>query len=118
MMTIKTYLDLFDKNEANNVTLQNQNGKDVRRDFVMLGSVITTWETSFNQIRQKHQAAADLLSLMANFHRQGIPHFLIRGEEHGPKSLDNLATLLNFSFITIQNSGDLFDMLHLVQVTT
>lgn len=81
MINLKKYLDLFDKNEDNKVTFLKQNAKDVRRDFAMLGSVMTTWEISFNQIYQKHQAAADILSLMANFHRQGIPHFLIRGRE-------------------------------------
>lgn len=100
-MTIKKYLDLFDENDASKVTILNQNAENVIRDLAMLGSVITTWEISFDQIRQKHQAAADLLSLMANFHREGIPHFLIRGEEDGPEFLDNLATLHNFSFIAM-----------------
>lgn len=116
MMTIKKYLDLVDKKKANKVTLLIQNPKDMRRDFAMLGSVITTWKISFYQIRQNHQATANLLSLMANFHRQGIPHFLISGEEDDPEFLENLATLRNFSFIMMQNSGDLFNMPHLVQV--
>lgn len=80
--------------------------------------VIITWEISFNQIRDKHQAAADLLSLMANFHRQGIPDFLIRGGEDDLEFLATLDTLTDFSLITVQNSGDLFDMHHLVQVAT
>lgn len=114
MITIEKYLNLFDENDACKVTLLNQNPKNVRRDFAMLGSVITTWKIFFDQIRQKHQAAANLLSLMANFHRQGIPHFLI----DGPEFLENPASLHNFSFITMQNSGDLVDMPHLVQVAT
>ncbi|KAK4451328.1 kinesin light chain [Podospora aff. communis PSN243] len=41
-------------------------------------AILTTWEISFDYIRSKRPSAADLLSLMSFFDRQGIPGWVLK----------------------------------------
>ncbi|KAK4446467.1 kinesin light chain [Podospora aff. communis PSN243] len=51
---------------------------DLRRDGGASNAILTTWEISFDYIRSKRPSAADLLSLMSFFDRQGIPGWVLK----------------------------------------
>ncbi|MCJ1278041.1 hypothetical protein MMC21_005855 [Puttea exsequens] len=59
-------------------SVQHHEGGQLRRDGEAKNSIIITWQISFNHIHQTRPSAADLLSLMSFFDRQGIPESLIR----------------------------------------
>jgi hypothetical protein len=76
--SISEYLKLFYESEENQSYLLNiQEAKDMRRDPSGSHAVITTWQMSFELIRETNPKAADVLSLMAMYDRQGIPDFLL-----------------------------------------
>lgn len=100
----------------------------LRRDPGVPHSVIRTWQISFNQIKRNNPQAAELLSLMAMFDRQGIPELLLcvrypnksldLGDNLEDDLEDALATLDEFSLITIEKGGKSFEMHRLVQLAT
>ena len=118
MMTIAIYLIEFRKSESNQATLLKKDTKDSRRDETMPNSVVVTWEISFNQIRQQHHSAADLLSLMSMFQQQRIPDFLIRENDDNLAFLDSINPLMNFSLIGVESEGNIFNMHRLVKLAT
>ncbi|KAK4653428.1 LOW QUALITY PROTEIN: hypothetical protein QC762_0083490 [Podospora pseudocomata] len=67
------YLAEFRKKQS----LQYDAG-DLRRDGGASNAVLTTWQISFDYIRSKRPSAADLLSLMSFFDRQGIPGWVLK----------------------------------------
>jgi tetratricopeptide (TPR) repeat protein len=132
-VTIQKYLALFRKNRHSEATLLNRGAIDLRRDSEVPNAVISTWEISFLQIRKQCPPAADLLSLMSMFSRQGIPEFLIRPESHDKNSQsDNedslqdpeiefeaaIGLLINFSMVRPETNKEFFEMHRLVQVAT
>lgn len=50
----------------------------LRRDADAKNSIMITWQISFDDIRNKWPASADLLSLMSYFDRQGIPEDVLK----------------------------------------
>ncbi|KAJ5414932.1 hypothetical protein N7509_000030 [Penicillium cosmopolitanum] len=110
------------------------------RDWEAKNSILVTWQISFNYIRDEKPSAAELLSLMSFFDRQGIPESVIRqppasctsrtelfdnscdGEtsesDGGLEFEDDVTTLRNYSFISISENGTSFAMHRLVQLTT
>jgi hypothetical protein len=78
-MTALGYLDEFRKNEKKRESLLNWDAGDLRRDLSASNSVVTTWQISFERIRQERPSAVDLLLLMSFFNPQGIPESLLRG---------------------------------------
>jgi len=78
-MTIAGYLDEFRANDERRESLLNQDSGDLRRDESASNSVVTTWQMSFERIRQERPSAAELLSLMSFFNTQGIPEKTLRG---------------------------------------
>ncbi|KAK4451207.1 kinesin light chain [Podospora aff. communis PSN243] len=72
------YLAEFRENERNRARLLGYDGGDLRRDGGASNAVLTTWQISFDYIRSKRRSAADLLSLMSFFDRQGIPDWVLR----------------------------------------
>lgn len=67
------YLEEFRRSDQTKTSLLNYSAADLRRDRSASNSIITTWQISFDHIRLKRQSAAELLSLMSFFDRQGIP---------------------------------------------
>lgn len=49
-----------------------------RRDWEAENCIIITWQISFEYIQTTKRSAAELLSLMSFFDRQGIPNTLLR----------------------------------------
>ncbi|KAJ5335691.1 Tetratricopeptide-like helical [Penicillium brevicompactum] len=96
-------------------------------------SILVTWQISFDYICQTKPSAAQLLSLMSFFDRQGIPENLVQhqpktnyissselpsnssnGEtsksDSGPDFEDDVATLRDYSFIFVIANSSLFTM--------
>lgn len=56
-------------------------GEEFRRDAESKNSILFTWQISFDYIRKTRSSAADLLSLMSFCDQQGIPEFLLHGQD-------------------------------------
>jgi hypothetical protein len=79
--SVQQYLEEFRKSDRKKTSLLNHECGHLRRDWEAKNSIITTWEISFDYIHQARPSAADLLSLMSFFDRQGIPGALVRRME-------------------------------------
>jgi len=124
---VSNYLELYRESEENQTYLLNiQNARDLRRDSSVSDTVITTWQMSFEHIRKTSPAAADLLSLMAMFDRQGVPEHLLYDGRSRLQFEDAVTPLTSFSLIRTQGgkpsrqqTGDQsFEMHSLVQLST
>jgi aromatic ring-cleaving dioxygenase len=73
LCSVAQYLDWFKKSERKRTSLLDYDEGQLRRDWEAKNSIITTWQISFEHIQQTRPSAADLLSLMSFFDRQGIP---------------------------------------------
>ena len=76
--SVRQYLEDFRKSDRKKTNLLNYEGGRLRRDWEAKNSIIITWQISFEHVRRSWPSAADLLSLMSFFDRQGIPEFLVR----------------------------------------
>ncbi|PGH36217.1 hypothetical protein GX50_00901 [[Emmonsia] crescens] len=77
-VTVSTYLDEFRRSDTSRARLLEIDSGDDRRDSRASNSIISTWQISFEHIRQTNPRAARLLSLMSLFDRQGIPVSLLK----------------------------------------
>ncbi|KAL7946163.1 P-loop containing nucleoside triphosphate hydrolase protein [Trichoderma barbatum] len=75
--SIKKYLAEFQESEHKMVKLLNHDAGDMQRDGVASNAVLTTWQISFDYIHSQRPSAANLLSLMSFFDRQGIPEWVL-----------------------------------------
>ena len=75
------YLEDFRKGDRRKTSLLNYEGGQLRRDWEAKNSIIITWQISFEHIQRNRPSAADLLSLMSFFDRQGIPEVLVRNRD-------------------------------------
>jgi tetratricopeptide (TPR) repeat protein len=133
-MPIPKYLDQL-KGVEGQVELLRKAAPDMRRDGKALNSVLTTWQISFEHIRQQRPSAADLLSFMSFFNPQSIPDFMIRHytdnknkeqdslvERQTNRENDNfeedVAFLRAFSLVDTKQREDEFEMHRLVQLAT
>lgn len=112
-MSIARYSTLLRKN--GDILLGDMG--DLRRDSTIPSSVLLTWHISFDQINGENHPAAELLSLMSVFDRQGIPQNLLQSEDEDDLDFENrLAPLQEFSLIIAEDSGQSFQMHRLVQM--
>jgi tetratricopeptide (TPR) repeat protein len=127
MVDITTYLELFRESEENQASLLNsKDARDIRRDAGGSDAVITTWQLSFEQIRKTRSQAADLLSLMSMFDRQGIPEHVLYDGKTRLQFTEAVGPLLRFSLVraqareqsAMQMQEQLFEMHSLVQLAT
>jgi hypothetical protein len=149
--SVQQYLEEFRKSDRKKTSLLNYEGGQLRRDWEAKNSIIITWQISFDHIRQARPSAADLLSLMSFFDRQGIPQALVRipieteqsrgnlggadeddekddekdnDEDSTSESIgddgfeDDILTLRNYSFISVNADKTTFEMHRLVQLAT
>jgi tetratricopeptide (TPR) repeat protein len=138
--SVKKYLDEFRRSERKKSNLLNYDAGDLRRDPEASNSVIITWQISFDQIRSETPSATELLSLMSFFDCQGISESLIRPVSHGETIKDgedndddestifcdstneeferSIIKLRDYSLVTTNEAGDLFEMHRLVQLAT
>ncbi|KAF1347228.1 TPR-like protein, partial [Lizonia empirigonia] len=126
MVDIAAYLELFRESEENQAHLLNDKARDIRRDASVSSAVITTWQLSFEQIRKTRPEAADLLSLMTMFDRQGVPEHILYEGRSKLQFTEAVGPLLRFSLVRAQAreqsegrlQGQLFEMHNLVQLAT
>ena len=85
--TVQQYLENFKKNDRNKNSLLNCEGGNLRRDSAAKNSVIVTWQISFEHVQQIRGSAAELLSLMSFFDRQGIPENVLKRKTR-PSGID------------------------------
>jgi hypothetical protein len=89
--SVRQYLEEFHKSDRKRTGLLDCNGGHLRRDEEAKNPILITWQISFDHIFRVRRSAADLLSLMSFFDRQGIPEALLRdrnGTENRPRHRD------------------------------
>jgi tetratricopeptide (TPR) repeat protein len=87
--SVHEYIEKFQKTDRSKTSLLTHEAGHLRRDRDAKNSIIITWQISFDYIQQERPSAADLLSLMSFFDRQGIPEGLLRNRvETGNKYRD------------------------------
>ncbi|KAG9235944.1 putative kinesin [Amylocarpus encephaloides] len=95
--SVREYLQSFRESDRKRSSLLEYNDKQLRRDREAKNSIILTWQISFEYIRKIRPSAADLLSLMSFFDRQGIPDTLLQSRSEQTKSSqDERETALDF----------------------
>ncbi|KAJ5503702.1 hypothetical protein N7463_006576 [Penicillium fimorum] len=142
--SVSQYLEIFRKNDREAVKLLGYNAGHLYRDWEAKNSILVTWQISFDHIRRIRSSAADLLSLISFFDRQGVSENLLRvqGEIRGNDLTsditleqsdedtdsisesdtdhdfeDDITMLRDFSFISIGKDRRVLTMHRLVQLT-
>lgn len=72
-----------EEDKKSRLGLLERNEGDLRRDGGAENSIISSWQISFEHIREIRRSAADLLSLMSCFDPQAIPEALLK--DNGPE---------------------------------
>ncbi|KAF7547979.1 hypothetical protein G7Z17_g7358 [Cylindrodendrum hubeiense] len=80
--SLENYLASFKESKGKRLRLLSHNVVDLRRDGGGSNAILTTWQLSFDHIHSKRPSAADLLSLMSFFNRQGIPEWLLKSSRN------------------------------------
>ncbi|KAI1667981.1 TPR protein [Pyrenophora tritici-repentis] len=131
-MTVTGYIDEFRKNNKKRKSLLDWDAGDLRRDPSASNSVVTTWQISFEEIRQERPSAAELLSLMSFFNPQCIPESTLRRyskrraraasiedkEEADSAFNEDLDTLRAYCLVSTTTSSGACEMHALVQFCT
>jgi tetratricopeptide (TPR) repeat protein len=135
---VQQYMKEFRTSDKKKTNLLTNDEGHLRRDWEAKNSILITWQISFDHILQTRRSAADLLSLMSFFDRQGIPEALVRNrrvaggveremsesdDSASETSVDNefeddVLALRNYSFISITVDASTFEMHALVQLAT
>ncbi|OQE34396.1 hypothetical protein PENCOP_c018G04079 [Penicillium coprophilum] len=143
--SVSQYLEKFRKSDGGATKLLHYEAGHLYRDWEAKNSILVTWQISFDYIRRIRPSAADLLSLMSFFDRQGISEDLLRvqseiqDEDSSSEEItfdrrdedtdstsesdtddefdDDLTILRDFSFIFVSEKMTVFTMHRLVQLT-
>ncbi|KAL1584805.1 hypothetical protein WHR41_06554 [Cladosporium halotolerans] len=83
LCSIQDYIRRLEANNPSGTRLLRRDEGDLRRDRDASNSIIRTWEVSFDHISSLRPSAADLLSLMSFFDRQGMPKALLEDRGYG-----------------------------------
>jgi tetratricopeptide (TPR) repeat protein len=127
--SVRQYLEEYRQSDSRKTSLLNREAGHLRRDDAASNSVLITWQISFDHIRSTRQSAADLLSLMSFFDRQGIQEALLRRQssvaakhmstvEAKNEFEHDVLALRDYSFITMTRDAKTFEMHSLVQLAT
>jgi tetratricopeptide (TPR) repeat protein len=76
--SVLQYLVEFEKNDQRRSMLLDHEAGQTQRDWEAANCILLTWQISFDYIQKTRQSAANLLSLMSFFDRQGIPENFIK----------------------------------------
>jgi hypothetical protein len=88
--SIRQYIKKFQKTDRSKTSLLHYKARHFRRDQDARNSIIITWQISFDYILQERPSAAELLSLISSFDRQGIPEGLLRNGGESRSRHENL----------------------------
>lgn len=117
-MPIQDYISLIKKTEKDKVSMLSRKNPDSqginkgKKDAVM-----TTWQISFDHIRQHHEHAAVTLLFMSRIEPKAIPLGLL--PLNGPESLlmQSVTTLCSYAFLTTREDRlhyyDMHELFHL-----
>lgn len=117
----RQYLEEYRQSDSRATSLLNQEAGHLRRDEAASNAILVSWQISFEHVRRSRQSAADMLSLMSFFDRQGIPEALLRSRDDTANNddfEDDLNTLRDYSFVTVTRDAKTFEMHSLVQLAT
>lgn len=118
-INIKEYLAMFRSSDEEMQQLLSESLSDNRRSNHESNSVIRSWRLSFDQITKQCPRAAEILSLMAMFDREGIPRILLeRQNESKLTFLKAMGILQAFSLIAKEADKEGYGMHRLVQLST
>ncbi|KAJ5784706.1 uncharacterized protein N7503_009918 [Penicillium pulvis] len=143
--SVSKYLEKVQKSDQKAARLLDYEASLLHRDWEAKNSILVTWQISFDYIKQIQPSAADLLSLMSFYDRQGIQESLLRLQasqgnreishlkRHAEESSededtsseseadnhfnDDITTLSYYALITVGEDNTFFTMHRLVQVT-
>ncbi|PSK56460.1 hypothetical protein B9Z65_6084 [Elsinoe australis] len=101
------YLRLLQNNAKDEIYLLSQAFPDKHRYNTSGNAVANTWLVSFNQIREKHPEANELLLAMSFFEHKAIPRSLLPLMESESRMVDAMATLEAYAFISAQEGKHL-----------
>ncbi|KAJ5937374.1 hypothetical protein N7454_004674 [Penicillium verhagenii] len=76
--SVSQYLGKIQGSDGEAVKLLNREARLLYRDWEAKNSILLTWQISFDHIQGTRPSAADLLSLMSFFDRQGIQESVLR----------------------------------------
>jgi tetratricopeptide (TPR) repeat protein len=123
--SVQQYLEKYRQSDSSKTSLLNQEAGQLRRDGAASNSVLSTWQITFEYISGKRPSAADLLSLMSFFDRQGIQEAFLRSPNSTMENSmaddgfeDDILTLREFSIIKVTSDANTFEMHSLVQLAT
>ncbi|KAI1041091.1 hypothetical protein LB505_005896 [Fusarium chuoi] len=124
--SVESYLEAFQESDQKRNSLLEIDLGDLRRDETVSNSVITTWQVTFEKIRQERPSAADLLSFMSLFDHKGIPEFALhyyngKLKHHKDKAVgfeDDLDVLRSYSLVYVTANQDVFELHATVQACT
>jgi hypothetical protein len=131
-ISAEKYLADFRKNDSKRAWLLSHEAGDLRREGGAPNAILKTWQISFEHVRSKRPSAADLLSLMSFFDRQGIPVSLLKpvdpkgtlqdSESESDSNADNdfeddLDILQDFYLVATTNDESVLEMHKLVQLS-
>ncbi|KAK1998319.1 TPR-like protein [Colletotrichum falcatum] len=94
-MSPSTYLADFRKSEKKKASLLNRNMGDLRRDPSASNSIVTTWQITFDYVRQERQSAADLLAFLSYCNPQGIPEWILESYHRSKRCADKTKTIVD-----------------------
>jgi hypothetical protein len=69
-MTLASYMRELNTNDKSRAKLLSQAANDLRSDGDASNSILTTWQITFERIREENPSAADQLSFMSFFNPQ------------------------------------------------
>jgi tetratricopeptide (TPR) repeat protein len=75
--SVQQYTEKLHRSQKSKLSLLNRDETDLRRDREASNSIISTWQISFEHVRNLRPSAADLLSFMSFLDRQAIPETLL-----------------------------------------
>jgi tetratricopeptide (TPR) repeat protein len=136
--SVEKYVAHLRGSEQQRTKLLEHDAGDLRRDGGASNAILTTWQLSFEHIRQKRPSAAHLLSLMSFFDPQSIPESALRpskgiyhrrpasGQAEGferdsdndDEFEDDVAILRDYCLVTFNKEDDDFKLHGLVQLST
>jgi tetratricopeptide (TPR) repeat protein len=105
--SVRRYIEAFQKNERHQINLLKYEAGHLRRDEEAKSSIITTWQISFDDIREKWPLSADLLSLMSYFDRQGIPEAVLKVEPRKKEIQDSIMQKVDSDHPDTQDEEDI-----------
>ncbi|CAG8314098.1 unnamed protein product [Penicillium salamii] len=144
--SVSQYLSKIRKSDREAVRLLNYEAGLLHRDWEAKNSILFTWQISFDHIHRVRPSAAGLLSLMSFFDRQGITERLLRVQQSqetnsnlcpgkdkdntsekdadsasdydtNERFEDDVATLSDYSLISVRGHSTVLTMHRLVQLT-